>query len=99
MKTSFYTFSGTGTSLAVSQTIADRLDDATITLIPKALAESKDAVITTEASAVGFVFPNYFGGVPQIVLEFGQLQQALASKGKKLDYGKSIIGFSNYIVG
>ncbi len=78
----------------------------------------------TEASAIGFVFPNYFGGVPQIVLEFinrldfssahyifavvtgggghgfcfQQLQQALANKGKGLDYGKSVIGLSNYIV-
>ena len=109
--------------MAIAQRIADHLDDTTVTLMPKVLDGTSQ--ITPDASLVGLVFPNYFGGVPQIVLEFlqkidfseadyifsvvtggkghgrcfGQLQQVLAEKNSRLDYGKSVLGLSNYIVG
>lgn len=70
MKKCIYVFSGTGTSLAVAKRISDDLENSTIRLIPNLLEESKQSEIKVEASTVGFIFPNYFGSVPEIVLRF-----------------------------
>ena len=70
MKTCIYVFSGTGTSLAVAKKIADSLDNAEIKLIPAIFRNAKGNEINDEATTVGFVFPNYFGRIPDIVLRF-----------------------------
>jgi len=124
METCIYVFSGTGTSLAAAQHICDSLGNAEIKMIPSTLRNAAGNEIKTDAATVGFVFPNYFGGVPEIVLRFIRtlnldtanyifaivtggggrgyslkfMEQALKKKGKKLNYGKSVIGTSNYIV-
>lgn len=124
MKTCIYVFSGTGTSLAVAKRISDDLGDTAITLIPRTLEKVGNNEIKVESSTIGFIFPNYFGGIPDIVLRFirklnldntdyifsivtaggGQgyclkfLEEELNKKGKKLNYGKCVVGISNYIV-
>jgi Pyruvate/2-oxoacid:ferredoxin oxidoreductase delta subunit/flavodoxin len=124
MKTCIYTFSGTGTALAISDQVSALVGDSSVELIPKLLLNSAGKDIITEAQKIGFVFPNYFGGMPGAVKEFigklnvdniqyifaivcaggGQgysikfLQQELQQKGKKLNYGRYVAGFSNYIV-
>ena len=70
MKTCIYVFSGTGTALAIAKKISDDLGDTTITLIPQALEKVGNNEIKVESSTVGFIFPNYFGGIPDIVLKF-----------------------------
>jgi ferredoxin/flavodoxin len=69
-KTCIYVFSGTGTSLAVAKRIGDSLGDTEIQLIPKALEQSANNKIENNAENIGFVFPNYFGDVPAIVIKF-----------------------------
>jgi ferredoxin/flavodoxin len=118
-------FSGTGTSLSVAKNICNYLGNAEIKLIPSLLENVVNNEIKTESETVGFIFPNYFGTIPAIVLKFigilnlekanyifsvitaggGQgytlkfLEEELAKKGKKLNYGKYVTGISNYIVG
>lgn len=70
MKTCIYVFSGTGTSLAVARKISQVLDDVSIKLIPNVLDKAGDAGITPESPVIGLIFPNYFGGIPNIVLRF-----------------------------
>jgi ferredoxin/flavodoxin len=70
MKNCIYVFSGTGTSLAIAEKLGNTLEDTEVKLIPKILQDSKENEIANEASAIGFVFPNYYGGVPDIVLRF-----------------------------
>lgn len=67
MKTTIYVFSGTGTSLAVANQIAQKLKDTTVVSMASLM---NDAIISTEAQRVGFVFPCYFGGLPQLVRTF-----------------------------
>jgi ferredoxin len=125
VRTCIYVFTGTGTSLAVAKKMGDLLGSTEILLIPGAIKEAADNEIMNEARRVGFVFPNYFGSIPNIVSRFihilnlekadyifsvvtggkgtgyclSSLEQELRKKGKSLDYGKSITGTSNYIVG
>lgn len=70
MKTSIYVFSGTGTSLAIANEIKNDLVDTNIISIPNMLKNANGNEIRVESSKIGLVFPNYFGGVPNIVLEF-----------------------------
>jgi len=70
MKTCIYVFSGTGTSLAVAKKIADSLDNAELKLIPTILKNAEGNEINSEATTIGFVFPNYFSRIPDIVLRF-----------------------------
>ncbi len=70
MKTIIYAFSGTGTSLAIARTICDALGNTEVVMIPKALRNADGDSVQPDADAVGFVFPNYFGGVPQAVSDF-----------------------------
>jgi len=71
MKTCIYTFSGTGTALSIADQTRDILGDTTIELIPQ-LLEKSNGVMKVNAPKVGFVFPNYFGGIPNAVQRFVQ---------------------------
>jgi len=71
MKTNIYTFSGTGTALSISDQVSDVIGNATVQLIPRLLKESADE-ITVDAASIGFVVPNYFGGIPNAVRTFIQ---------------------------
>jgi len=71
MKTCIYTFSGTGTALAIADQVGDAIGDATVKLIPRLLQESPGEIIA-DAPKIGFVFPNYFGGIPNAVRAFVQ---------------------------
>lgn len=70
MKTCIYVFTGTGTSLAIAKKISDFLGDTEIKLIPNALENAISNEFEVEAETVGFIFPNYFGGIPDIVSKF-----------------------------
>lgn len=66
MNTTFFYFSGTGNSLFVSREIARHLGNAV--LIP---INSKTLTMKHELpERIGFVFPVYFCGIPNIVREF-----------------------------
>jgi ferredoxin len=69
MKTTLYYFSGTGNSLKVVRSIAARLENSQLVPIPRAI-QQKD--IVADAEQVGFVFPMFFCGLPNIVSEFAQ---------------------------
>ena len=70
MKTCIYVYSSTGTSLSIAKNISDNLENAEIKLIPSLLKNSSNSGIKAESETVGFIFPNYFGGIPAIVTEF-----------------------------
>lgn len=71
MDTCIFVFSGTGTTLAVAERVSSVLGDNTsIELIPSALRKAMNKEIKVEVETVGLIFPNYFGGIPNIVLEF-----------------------------
>jgi ferredoxin/flavodoxin len=125
LKTCIYVYSSTGTALSIAKNISNNLGNAEIKLIPWLLEKAADNEIKAESETAGFVFPNYFGGIPAVVLQFirllnlekanyifsvipaggGQgytlkfLEEELAKKGKKLNYGKYVTGISNYIAG
>ena len=69
MNTCIYTFSGTGTALSISDQVRDAVGNATVKLIPRIIERSAGA-IKADAPKIGFVFPNYFGGIPNAVLKF-----------------------------
>ncbi len=117
-----YVLSGTGTSLKVAKDMTKGMENTELLSIPK-LMKSGDWSI--EGEKVGFVFPCYYGEMPQIVKRFiegaktieadyffciataggntgyslTKLGEALQKKGKKLQYGQSIIVSSNYMNG
>jgi len=70
MKTCIYVFTGTGTSLSIAKNISNYLENAEIKLIPSLLENAVNNEIIAEAETVGFVFPNYYGGIPAIVSKF-----------------------------
>lgn len=70
IKTSIYVFSGTGTSLAIAKKIGNYLGNTSIISITNALENANENEIKVESSKIGFIFPNYFGGIPNIVLKF-----------------------------
>lgn len=70
MKTCIYVYSGTGTSLSIANTIANNLENAEVALIPDLLKNAVNNEITSESEIIGFVFPNYFGNIPAMVLQF-----------------------------
>lgn len=67
MKTTIYVFSGTGTSLAVANQIAQKQKDTTVLSMVSLI---NNPIITTDAQRIGFIFPCYFGGLPQLVKTF-----------------------------
>ena len=55
--------------MSIADQTRDVLGDATVKLIPQ-LLEKTDGEIKADASKIGFVFPNYFGGMPNAVQRF-----------------------------
>ncbi len=81
MKTTMYYFSGTGNSLHAAKCLAQELGETTLISIGSVAQQSS---ITVQTDRVGFVFPLYFWGVPEIV----------ADVIKKMDLGKSTYIFT-----
>lgn len=73
MKTCLYVFTGTGTSLAIANKIGNFLGDTQIKLIPDVLKNAMEHEIMVEAPVVGFIFPNHFGGIPNMVSRLIQI--------------------------
>lgn len=61
----FY-FSGTGNSLYVAKTIADELGNCEII----SMAKSENYVLSKNYDNIGFIYPNYFCGLPKRVIKF-----------------------------
>jgi ferredoxin len=66
MQTKIFYFSGTGNSLFVARNIASGLEDVELVSIPNII----NGKVDTTAEAIGFVFPVYGWGLPQIVEDF-----------------------------
>ncbi len=67
MKADIYYFSATGNSLTTAKMLADCLGDGS-ECIPVA-SLPKTGTISVDATAVGFVFPVYYGDMPYILRE------------------------------
>ncbi|MCG8540469.1 MAG: EFR1 family ferrodoxin [Clostridia bacterium] len=67
MKTIIYYFTGTGNSLRVAKSLAQDFESCSIVPIAEALTEKQSDI---ECEAVGFIFPVYFYGLPEIVVRF-----------------------------
>ncbi|SES98402.1 hypothetical protein SAMN05660297_01097 [Natronincola peptidivorans] len=67
MKTTIYYFSGTGNSLAAAKKVSSRIKKSAIIPISKAFSQ-KEFIESSET--VGFVFPMYYLGMPDIVIRF-----------------------------
>ncbi len=61
-----YVFSATGTGLSIAKKIGTALS-AEIVSIPKLMAKGKWSI---EGDVVGFIYPCYYGGMPQLVKQF-----------------------------
>jgi ferredoxin len=67
MKTTIYYFTGTGNSLNMARKLADLLAETELIPIAKVWQQAE---IRAHTENVGFVFPLYFSGVPEIVAHF-----------------------------
>jgi hypothetical protein len=67
MKTTLYYFTATGNSLNVARKLADLLEESELIPIAKVWQQAE---ILANTENVGFVFPLYFSGVPDIVEQF-----------------------------
>jgi formate hydrogenlyase subunit 6/NADH:ubiquinone oxidoreductase subunit I len=67
LPTTIYYFSGSGNSLAVSRSLSRELEDSE--LVPMARLWKLDRIVSP-AGTIGFVFPMYFYGLPDIVERF-----------------------------
>lgn len=65
MSSAIFYFSGTGNSLAVAQTIADKLSDASV--VPLAGIVNSGKPYQADADNLIFVFPVYVAGIPALV--------------------------------
>lgn len=70
MNATTYVFSGTGTSLAMATNICNAMENTEIISIPHVLKSAGEDEIKIESSKIGFIFPCYFGSVPNLVLNF-----------------------------
>jgi len=66
MATNLYYFKGTGNSLKMTKDISKNMGNCEYKSIPKMLGK-KDTIQGTEV--VGLIFPEYYFGVPQIVMK------------------------------
>ena len=66
MKNRVYFFTGTGNSLKVAKDIAAALPEYEIT----AICQDVDIKVPMGYERIGFVFPVYFFGMPQMVVDF-----------------------------
>ena len=69
MKTILYYFTGTGNSLRAARTLQKNLDDCELKPIAGVLLSGKSVTAKKDAN-IGFVFPMYCAGVPNIVVRF-----------------------------
>lgn len=67
MKSTIFFFSGTGNSLSIAKRLADQFGETELVPIAKA-SQQPDIIARTET--IGFVFPVYFWGLPEIVENF-----------------------------
>jgi flavodoxin len=67
MITTIYYFTGTGNSLSIAKGIAAELEESKLIFMANLRKEDK---ITANSEKVGFIFPMYYYGLPQIVYEF-----------------------------
>jgi ferredoxin len=66
MMNRIYYFTGTGNSLAVAQSVAEALPECELVAITK----DTHRTVPSNCECLGFVFPNYSGGPPQMVVDF-----------------------------
>jgi ferredoxin len=66
MKNRIYFFTGTGNSLKAAKDIAESLTECEIA----AICKSTDTVIPTGYERIGFVFPVYYFGMPEMASDF-----------------------------
>ncbi|HJJ27456.1 MAG TPA: EFR1 family ferrodoxin [Methanocorpusculum sp.] len=69
MKTILYYFTGTGNSLRAARTLQKNLDNCELKPIAGLLLSGKTTAAEKDAN-IGFVFPMYCAGVPNIVVRF-----------------------------
>ena len=67
METTIYYFTGTGNSLKIARSLAEKLEDCELIPIAK-VWEMENLASTSEK--VGFIFPLYYSGLPKIVYDF-----------------------------
>lgn len=67
MQTTLYYFTGTGNSLAVARKLAAKIGACTIIPITKYLNTTR---VKPDSTRIGFVFPNHFASVPDLVRDF-----------------------------
>jgi ferredoxin len=70
MEYCIYVFSGTGTSLSIAKNVSNYLGNAEIKLIPYLLENTVNNEIIADTETIGLIFPNYFGGIPNIIKNF-----------------------------
>ena len=66
MKNKIYFFTGTGNSLKVAEEITKTLPNCELT----AICKNTSLEISANYERIGFIFPNYSGGLPKMVSEF-----------------------------
>lgn len=69
MNTTIYYFTGTGNSLKIARDLKDEFGNTEIVQICK---NNLGILSNTVSDKIGFVFPVYFGGLPQMVEKFIQ---------------------------
>lgn len=67
MKTTSFYFTGTGNSLALTKLLSENLKENEIISITKSLKNKNFKIIN---ETVGFIFPNHYGKIPEIVKKF-----------------------------
>ena len=67
INTTIYYFSGTGNSLKIARDLSEKVSTCELTPIAKAI--KKDS-IESSTEKVGFIFPLYWWGLPEIVQDF-----------------------------
>ena len=67
MKTTIYFFTGTGNSLKIARDLAEKLEECELVSMAKVIQQDH---IAATSEKVGFVFPLYYYGLPNIVYDF-----------------------------
>ncbi|MBN1812903.1 MAG: EFR1 family ferrodoxin [Anaerolineae bacterium] len=77
METALYYFTGTGNSLWFAKLLQELIPSCELKAIAQAVAEN---LLVVQEEKVGFVFPLYFYGLPEIVLRFIRESDLSAAK-------------------
>ncbi len=91
MKTTIYTFTGTGNTLSVVQNLASALGQTVIAPIPGAGGDTDSSPDLTSADAIGIAFPVHFMDMPEIVREW---VESLTISGNPYIFGIATCGGS-----